>query len=479
MSTNSTLEELNRTIAEVGRNLSAIGVDIAEADLLRDMATKLSEAEETLLGTGVIPAINAPVNKQELMDYLHYSQVEKENREFSVGSIELDIVLDAVNYVSAIFSPVNKRIYLIPRSISFNTIEEVDYRVMFHYFDCLTEEIVAYNPLGNDGDYENKKDIFLGTLVGQAEWSGGRYLPSIDSIVLFNDTAIIGNISCSTGLCNMYEEVIEIGYSIDNPYVFKTGAYSPIENRLYFIPNVINADENTLTEWKYLNIDTFEIETLNVNLAANDTVEENAYGQYTTYSPLNNRIYLVPMGQCKKPTWHYIDCNTGTLVSYTHGIDTSDLPEDMRLFLTFVYSPIKNRIYMVAFPQGEIQTQWYYIVCETGLVAELPGIINGISELVMPTNVSLMQNKIYLFSGDAVNQPGLNKYFDCETETFVAINGGAFNSMIVQDGFDYSKNRFYPMYNIDETWGKITFHYIQEFNTGSSSLQLANNEMFK
>ena len=144
----------------------------------------------------------------------------------------------------------------------------------------------------------------------------------------------------------------------------------------------------------------------------------------------------------------------------------------MGLFLTFVYSPIKNRIYMVAFPQGEIQTQWYYIVCETGLVAELPGIINGISELVMPTNVSLMQNKIYLFSGDAVNQPGLNKYFDCETETFVMINGGAFNSMIVQDGFDYSKNRFYPMYNIDETWGKITFHYIQEFNTGSSSLQL-------
>ena len=101
------------------------------------MATKLSEAEETLLGTGVIPAINAPVNKQELMDYLHYSQVEKENREFSVGSIELDIVLNAVNYVSAIFSPV-KRIYLIE---VFNTIE--DYRVSF-IIDCFRRDIIIH-----------------------------------------------------------------------------------------------------------------------------------------------------------------------------------------------------------------------------------------------------------------------------------------------------------------------------------------------
>ena len=109
----------------------------------------------------------------------------------------------------------------------------------------------------------------------------------------------------------------------------------------------------------------------------------------------------------------------------------------MGLFLTFDIHLLKIEYIWWFLPQGEIQTQWYYIVCETGLVAELPGIINGISELVMPTNVSLMQNKIYLFSGDAVNQPGLNKYFDCETETFVAINGGAFNGMIVQDGFDW------------------------------------------
>jgi len=38
------------------------------------------------------------------------------------------------------------------------------------------------------------------------------------------------------------------------------------------------------------------------------------------YSPTQNRIYLVPSIQSNQTNWHYIDCDTGVVVAYAHGV---------------------------------------------------------------------------------------------------------------------------------------------------------------
>ena len=73
------------------------------------------------------------------------------------------------------------------------------------------------------------------------------------------------------------------------------------------------------------------------------------------YSPTQNRIYLVPGGQANQTNWHYIDCNTGIVVTYAHGITAVSCA-----YLSGVYSPTQNRIYLVPYGQAN-QTNWHYL----------------------------------------------------------------------------------------------------------------------
>ena len=42
------------------------------------------------------------------------------------------------------------------------------------------------------------------------------------------------------------------------------------------------------------------------------------------YSPNQDRIYLVPYNQAILSTWHYVDCTTGSIVGYQHGVNATN-----------------------------------------------------------------------------------------------------------------------------------------------------------
>ena len=80
------------------------------------------------------------------------------------------------------------------------------------------------------------------------------------------------------------------------------------------------------------------------------------------YSPIQNRIYLVPFGQAEQDTWHYINCETGQVVGYEHPRTTADYGA----YRGGVYSPKQNRIYLVPYRGAEEDT-WHFIDCNNQL----------------------------------------------------------------------------------------------------------------
>jgi hypothetical protein len=73
------------------------------------------------------------------------------------------------------------------------------------------------------------------------------------------------------------------------------------------------------------------------------------------YSPTQNRIYLVPHGQADETNWDYIDCATGVVTAYAHGITAVN-----GAYVGGVYSPTQNRIYLVPHGQAPV-ANWHYI----------------------------------------------------------------------------------------------------------------------
>ena len=61
------------------------------------------------------------------------------------------------------------------------------------------------------------------------------------------------------------------------------------------------------------------------------------------------------------PSWHYIDCDVGSIIEYSSG--TGAIIGDC---VGAVYSPIQNRVYMIA---GDLDyNTWAYVDCATNIV---------------------------------------------------------------------------------------------------------------
>ena len=83
------------------------------------------------------------------------------------------------------------------------------------------------------------------------------------------------------------------------------------------------------------------------------------------YSPTQNRVYLVPYYNATASSWHYVDCNSGTVVSYAHG--QGGLSN--AAYIGGTYHPALDRIYFA--PLYQFQPSYpngHYIDCRTGLV---------------------------------------------------------------------------------------------------------------
>ena len=68
------------------------------------------------------------------------------------------------------------------------------------------------------------------------------------------------------------------------------------------------------------------------------------------------------MQQASQPQWHYLDCNNGLVVAYTHGATLA-----ASSYFDGVREPTTNRIYLAPLARGP-ETTWHYIDCATGLL---------------------------------------------------------------------------------------------------------------
>lgn len=158
------------------------------------------------------------------------------------------------------------------------------------------------------------------------------------------------------------------------------GCYSPTQNRIYLAPFGIPSQGSVnMAMWHYIDCTTGKV----VEYASGVSIVQFAYIG-GVYSPLQDRIYLVPMGQGPETYWHYIDCRTGTVVPYTHTgsyVVTNG-------YAGGCYSPTQNRIYFAPYSQMA-QTYWHYIDC-----GSTDGSTGGVTPYSHPGSFSVSDNYV-------------------------------------------------------------------------------------
>jgi hypothetical protein len=278
-----------------------------------------------------------------------------------------------------------------------------------------------------------------------------------------NNSKIIPNMRMNnysrSGLYNYLLEFINKNKNIDTNLMSYThgatltggysgGVYSPTQNRIYFVP----ATQANQTTWHYINCNNGSV----VGYTA-PPISSGAYNG-GVYSPTQNRIYLAPFAQSTSSTWHYIDCNTGSVVPYT-GVILGTMA-----YNGGVYSPIQNRIYFIPFNQST-STTWHYIDCNTGTVVgyTAPSLI---AYAYFGGTYSPTQNRIYLSPYSQANLSTWH-YIDCNTGSVVAYTHGITTAV----SGAYSKGVYSPINNriYFVPYGQsnvATWHYIN-CNTGN------------
>jgi hypothetical protein len=161
---------------------------------------------------------------------------------------------------------------------------------------------------------------------------------------------------------NRYITPEPVGYEHGGTFVdiaFYGGVYSPLEQRIYLVPYAIAPEPN----WYYIDCVTGLVMPYTAGVGA--VLQAYKGG---VYSPTQKRIYLCPYYQSDQLNWHYIDCVTGTAISYLHNLAT--LPVSIAYY-GGAYLPTLNRIYFAPYNQT-FELNWHYIDCVTGTVMTYP-----------------------------------------------------------------------------------------------------------
>ena len=324
-------------------------------------------------------------------------------------------------YIGGVYAPTQNRIYFVPAAQSTNPV--------WHYINCSSETVVPYAHA-------------TGITVLNA-YSGGCFSPTQNRIYFAprrqggDVSAVWHYIDCSvnivtappgpSGLVVSYSRGSSLIVSSAND-AYIGAVYSPTENKIYFVPNVqaepFPGNANTQF-WHYIDCNaTGNAVTVVTYLNPNNAVSSAYYGG--AYSPTQNRIYFCPYNQGAPAnlSWHYINCNTGTLVSYLNGVTLTNGPN---YYAGAVYSPVNNRIYLVPYNQHASST-WHYIDCNTGAVV---GYAKGLSVAA--------QN----FLGGGFYSPVQNRiYFSTNSQTilyFLDIQSNASTSKVMMANATYNK----------------------------------------
>ena len=210
------------------------------------------------------------------------------------------------------------------------------------------------------------------------------------------------------------------------------------------------------------------------------TVVANAYIG-GVYSPTQNRIYFVPYAQASELNWHYVDCNTGTIVAYAHGLG-ANTPLSAG-YGGGAYSPTQNRIYFAPFNQGApnvgLTPKWHYVDCNTGSIGIYDNPNTAVSNAYLGAIYSPTQNRIYFSpSSQAGSGHTVWHYINCNDGTvgtyanpLNAVAGGAYYGGV----YSPTQNRIYFVPSAQATpfsgGSPLTqyWHYIDCNATGSTT----------
>jgi len=359
-------------------------------------------------------------------------------------------------YAGGVYSPTQNRIYLVPFArANIST---------WHYIDCAKGTVVAYThgvtavanaykggvysptqnriyfvpyaqgaPANNNWHYV---DCATGVVTAYAHgltnkavanaYVGGVFSPIQNRIYFVPYAQSVDDywhyIDCATGTATAYTHSLGADKPVTGGY--SGGVYSPTLDRIYFAPQA-QGDSATYSKWHYIDCATSGPTITAYTHGA--TSVAGAYAGGGIYSPTQDRIYFTPSVQAAELNWHYID-SAGTVVAYAHGLAT---PPISGAYYGAVYSPSQNRIYFIPSTQGD-QGTWHYLDCATGLVVPYTsGVTVGAGAAYSGGTFNPSQNRIYFVPTAQANPTYTTwHYLQC-TSQFNRVNPHQFGSTII------------------------------------------------
>ena len=341
---------------------------------------------------GKVPNLTGPVDHDALMTYLkHHQDINVNSNKLmrsSYGVVEQDAInWDNVGWINkGCYCPVNDRFYLIPTQEQL-----VNPDIPWHYMDCKTGKVMPY--------YSGIEPF----LYHEEPWG-----------------TLVVRLVC------YYTDMV----------------FSPTQNRMYLIPCIEKnrEDEEYIPlqlEWHYIDCVTGLVVAYEHGVDFSELLDSASY-HGGAYSPVQNRIYFVPYMQLTAPLLHYIDCDTGQVLSYESNLNLEELVEPGGFnYLGGTYSPTQDRIYLHPANQAmflDMETnllsneedfnkiKWHYIDCATNTIGSYDHGIQwrGDGEIldyrIYENGVySPTQNRIYfILLNHSPDTEGFH-YIDCDT----------------------------------------------------------------
>ena len=292
-------------------------------------------------------------------------------------------------FSDAVYSPLMLRIYLIP----FNQVRVVEW----YFIDVLTRRL----------------DAFAGPSVGADQaYSGGVLCPDNKRIYLvpFNQARFSTWHYIDTRFSRVH------AYNVSSTTVkemaaqgaYQGGVYCPVRRRVYFVPYM----QATKSHWHYVECHTGRVVAYEHGLYS--SVHAAYHGG--VYSPTLKRIYLVPYAQAPYAQWHYIDCESGRVVAYanefTFEFTLSGSFAAMHGYRNGVYAPESDRIYLTPYGQAS-RAEWHYIDCRTGRVVAYQHGLESVKTSYEQAIYAPEVRKIFMLPVEASRHNLLQ--LDCET----------------------------------------------------------------
>lgn len=243
------------------------------------------------------------------------------------------------------------------------------------------------------------------------------------------------------------------------------GVYDPVKNRIYFVPY----NQAPQANWHYIDCDTGVVTAYAHGVGA---LPSGAF-LGGIYSPNQRRIYLTPHILAEQPAtntdWFYIDCETGVVTAYAHGRPSGEFGVGFHRYSGGCYSPTQDRIYFAPYGWDEDPVKWHFIDCSDGSVqAYTHGLVSPFLHSFYTGVYSPTENRVYLIQWQTnVAARDQFMFIDCSDGSVNVYQSTQFISQQMYSGAVYAPllNRIYLVPENASSFD--TWHYIDCNNNGN------------